>query len=233
MRLSLQSVSFPSFLPQCQHPLPLFILSSLLPNQEIIDSVRKAVSTSDLVITTGGIGSTHDDITYESIAAAFGDKTALDQPTVDRMFTFYGFSDLTSARLRMARLPSRCTTITVPNLWVPIAVVEKKCHIFPGIPSYFERMLNVLRTSLPDGPDSFHTNIYSTQRESDIADFLRDVADRYAEKNIEIGSYPHMEVGRPLYVRISIFGYLDSLVEEVASVIERGVNGSRTLPDVK
>jgi molybdopterin-biosynthesis enzyme MoeA-like protein len=197
----------------------------------IIDSVRNAVQTTDLVVTTGGIGSTHDDITYASIAAAFDDRLELHQPTVDRMFPFYGLSSLTSSRLRMARFPSRATAIFPMNdLWVPIVVVEGKCHIFPGIPSYFTRMLHSLRPLLPDGPDTFHVDVYTAARESDIADYLRGVADEYAEQGIEIGSYPNVDPNRPYGVRVSIIGFSDELVEEVAAKISHGIEGFRTLP---
>lgn len=199
--------------------------------EAIVESVRNAVKTSDLVLTTGGIGPTHDDITYSSIAAAFGDRLTLHQPTVDQMFTFYGFSSLTSSRLQMARFPSRATAvIPVPKLWVPIVVVEHKCHIFPGIPSYFERMLHSLGPLIPDGPDSFHQNVFTAAKESDIADFLRDIADRYADRGIEIGSYPSVDSNRMYNVRISIFGYSNVLVDEIATEISKGVDGFRSLP---
>lgn len=93
----------PATLPSSTPPHPCLPLTQLLhsrgvdlvrveyiPDQkrDIVDTVlrlRERVGPSGVVFTSGGIGPTHDDITYESLAAAFGATLALHQPTVDRM----------------------------------------------------------------------------------------------------------------------------------------------------
>jgi molybdenum cofactor synthesis domain-containing protein len=79
--------------------------------RDIVETVlrlRERVGPDGFVFTSGGIGPTHDDITYESIAAAYGAELHLHQPTVERMAQHYSQRgvELNEARLRMARLPS-------------------------------------------------------------------------------------------------------------------------------
>jgi len=128
--------------------------------EEIGNAVTELSRKYDLVFTSGGIGPTHDDITYEAIANAFGLKLEEHQPTVERMLN-HGFvredsillklpgipnrpkpRPLNAARLRMATLPTPCSVMyPCDNLWVPLVTVNNNVSILPGVPRLFESMI--------------------------------------------------------------------------------------------
>ncbi|KAL6628369.1 Molybdopterin binding protein [Neocallimastix sp. 'constans'] len=127
---------------------------------DIGDAVTKLSNKYDLVFTSGGIGPTHDDITYEAIANAFDLKLEKHQPTIERMLN-HGFLRedsillrlpeipnkpkprlLNAARLRMATLPTPCSVMfPCDNLWVPLVTVNNNVSILPGVPHLFENMI--------------------------------------------------------------------------------------------
>jgi len=127
---------------------------------DIGNAVSELSNKYDLVFTSGGIGPTHDDITYEAIANAFGLKLEEHQPTVERMLN-HGFvrensillklpeipnrpkpRPLNAARLRMATLPTPCDVMyPCDDLWVPLVTVNNNVSILPGVPRLFEIMI--------------------------------------------------------------------------------------------
>ncbi|KAJ1918629.1 hypothetical protein H4219_002502 [Mycoemilia scoparia] len=127
--------------------------------QEIADTVKRLSKTSDIVITTGGIGPTHDDITYQSIAHAYNLGLVHNLPTLERMVAkmtkVMNRSNVKAilpdphgtpeqvACARMALLPED-SQIHYPcdELWVPIVTVNKNVHIFPGVPRIFQQLFS-------------------------------------------------------------------------------------------
>jgi len=127
---------------------------------EIGDAVTELSNKYDMVFTSGGIGPTHDDITYEAIAKAFNLKLEEHEPTVERMLN-HGFvrensillklpeipnkpkpRPLNAARLRMATLPTPCDVMyPCDDLWVPLVTVNRNVSILPGVPRLFESMI--------------------------------------------------------------------------------------------
>lgn len=165
--------------------------------KDIINSVRYLSATYDLVFTSGGIGPTHDDITYESIANAFDSPLEYHQPTLDRMEKILAATDpsqkITEPRKRMALIPKNAQVVfTSPDLWVPLAIVNNNVHILPGVPFIFDRMLRDYIPTLRArwGGSPFHrVQVVTERKESDIADALRQ-AQVEVGGNVKIGSYP-------------------------------------------
>ncbi|KAI2621277.1 molybdopterin binding domain-containing protein [Hypoxylon sp. NC1633] len=216
---------------------------------EIIEAVRRMSERYDLVVTSGGIGPTHDDITYESIAKAFGLKLVLHDEAYERMkkltksskshqdFSWDVESPAKTARLRMVRLPidesddlAKQALFVRDNLWVPISVVNGNIHILPGVPRLFESLLDGLKPFIidrlvdPEGKGICRVIISTPLGESAIADYLTELAAKVAPKGVKVGSYPRWGKKNN---SVTLVGrdqdYLESLVPEV----EENVRGKR------
>ncbi|RDW62877.1 flavin adenine dinucleotide pyrophosphatase [Aspergillus mulundensis] len=216
---------------------------------EIIEAVRRMSNNYDFVVTSGGIGPTHDDITYSSIAKAFNLPLKLHEPAFERMkklskphalipdFSWDVPSPALTARLRMveiphdASLPADSQAVFVANdMWVPIAIVNGNIHILPGVPRLFERLLEHLRPSLlprlvnPEGKGIYRYLFSTPLPESAVAPYLTDLAGRTAAKGVKVGSYPRWNKKRNTVTLVGTDKeFLDSLVAEV----EENVQGKK------
>ncbi|KAK4938777.1 hypothetical protein LTR28_009517, partial [Elasticomyces elasticus] len=216
---------------------------------EIIEATRRMSNNYDFIVTSGGIGPTHDDITYESIAKAFSLPLILHEGAFAKMkklsrphpsqpnFDWDTPSAALEAKKRMIILPydknlkdEDQVIFTSPDLWVPISVVNGNIHILPGVPRLFERMLDGLKPQLvprltdPEGK-GIHRILFSTPlAESSVASYLTELAKQCKEKGVSVGSYPRW--GKSTNT-VTLVGrdkeFMESLVEEV----EKGVEGRR------
>ena len=191
-------------------------------------------STYDFVITSGGIGPTHDDLTYSSIAKAYNKELYYDQETLDRMQRISGrrFEEQTeeqaTARKRMALFPKDSKVLFVSDdLWVPVVIVNSNIHIFPGIPRLFTVLLTHLRKFLEpqlDPANKQHRILLATNEpESNIAPFLSDLSERVDSAGIKVGSYPKWLKG----VMVSLLGRDEKALEALVAEVEKGINGTR------
>lgn len=160
--------------------------------REIIETVKamsSLVGPNGFVFTSGGIGPTHDDVTYEAIASAFGTELELHPPTVARMRAHYEAQgkELNTARLRMATLPKGSTVHVTPNVWVPLAQLHNVL-ILPGVPWLYKSMLEANK-ELFKGPLMTTVTLYTARGEGDLAAALTDIAN--AHPLVSIGSYPN------------------------------------------
>src|SRR5690606_21487703 len=108
---------------------------------EIGDEVRRCAAAADLVITTGGVGPTHDDVTFEGVAAAFGLPLVIRPELVAllRRFDLPG----SASNLRMAAVPEGATLVEHGGLRYPVVVV-RGVWVFPGVPKLLrEKFENV------------------------------------------------------------------------------------------
>jgi len=114
---------------------------------DIVEALSEAVRRADIVVTTGGLGPTADDLTLEAIAAALHRPLVLDKEALRMVEAFYarrGYR-LTSEARKMALLPSGATPIPNPEGAAPGAwIVEGRTHIFalPGVPREMEAMMD-------------------------------------------------------------------------------------------
>jgi len=192
------------------------------------------VEKYDFVVTSGGIGPTHDDITYSSLGTAFNLPLALSQPTLARMHAMSNHRpevqsqtlQQKTARNRMALVPEGAgaeALFVCEDLWVPVVRLQGKLCVLPGIPSLFRKLLDNLVPYLPllvEG-GRFHRRLILTQLpESNIAPYLTSLQERLKSEGIQVGSYPSVERG----VSISLIGRdlnrLAALGDEVGKEIQ-------------
>ncbi|PIB26547.1 molybdopterin-binding protein [Amylibacter kogurei] len=162
---------------------------------DIVRAVNELRARVTYVFTSGGIGPTHDDITADCIAAAFGvgiDVRA-DARAVLAMNYENGEADLNPARLRMARIPDGATLIENSVSRAPGFSIEN-VHVMAGVPSVFTAMVAWLLPQLQHGAavvsDSYRVDL----PESVIAGPLGEIADAFRE--LSVGSYPFFEDGK-------------------------------------
>jgi molybdenum cofactor synthesis domain-containing protein len=165
--------------------------------EDIADSLhrlRSKVSEEGFVFTSGGIGPTHDDITYDAIAKALGLKLELHEETHERMKVHYKERgiELNESRLRMAQLPTPCRVLPPnDNIWVPLCCVGNNVYILPGIPRLFTAMIEN-HADVFKGPGEIYTReLFSQMGEGDFGEALRKVAGESKFRNVRVGSYPN------------------------------------------
>ncbi|MBU2531552.1 MAG: competence/damage-inducible protein A [Alphaproteobacteria bacterium] len=163
---------------------------------EIVDAVNTLRARYTYVFTTGGIGPTHDDITADCIAKAFGVGIDVDQRALDLMLPAFKKRgvEVTPARLRMARIPDGAELVensisTAPGFMIGNVVT------MAGIPSIMQVMLDAVTPRLRKGRMMHSRAIDLNQPEGGIADLLKAHQAEYPD--VAMGSYPTMRDGRP------------------------------------
>lgn len=152
----------------------------------IIASLSRLRNRFDAVITSGGIGPTHDDITMESIATAFDRKLVEHSYAIRLMTEHYGRDGMNEGRRRMSRLPEGAELITCGKTIAPGARIEN-VYILAGVPDIFASQLESIMDDFGDLPLHRH-ELDVHLPESLFARPLADIQARYPD--VEIGSYP-------------------------------------------
>lgn len=156
----------------------------------IADAVNEMRSVHSYVFTSGGIGPTHDDITYEAIAQAFGVAVEEHADAIGRMEKWYSANgeEMTPARRRMAMLPQGARLIENPVSGAPGVCLEN-VFVMAGVPSIFNAMLAAVDVDIKRGARVWSRAVTARGLpESKIADALAQI--QSALKGVAIGSYP-------------------------------------------
>ncbi len=186
--------------------------------EAIITGVTALSEAYDHVFTSGGIGPTHDDITADCIAAAFGahldvrnDARAILQEHYDKSGT-----ELNAARLRMARIPDGAALIENPVSAAP-GFTLKNVHVMAGVPSVFEAMVASVLPTLTGGSPLLSQTLRIMRGEGEIAGHLSTLAADFAD--LSIGCYPFQKdgaFGANVVVRGSDGAQVDAAVTRLA-----------------
>ena len=191
----------------------------------IVEAVRALSRRYTLVFTTGGIGPTHDDITADSIAKAFGVGISEHPEAVARMTRHYGDVALfTPARRRMARVPHGGLLVDNPVSVAPGFQMEN-VFTFAGIPKVAEAMFQSMKHKLVGGTPVLSRTVRTNLPEGIIAEPLGALQQRY--EDLDIGSYPAFRNGKPsvsLVLRGTDDARLAAAAVELLATI-RGMNG--------
>src|SRR5208283_2009583 len=146
----------------------------------------------DFVITSGGVGPTHDDLTMEGVARAFKRRLVMN-PALETLVREHFRERSLDAGLRMAEVPEGAVLNDAGDIRFPTVQVEN-VYVLPGIPQLFESKLNALKPRLHADPYFMHA-IYTNSAESSLAEHLNATMAMYPR--LMLGSYP--KIGNPEY----------------------------------
>ena len=161
--------------------------------KEIIESVNTLRKKYDYVFTTGGIGPTHDDITTDSIAKAFGVETRIDDDALEKMKEFLDGKELTEPLLKMLHIPEGGELIYSPATKAPGYKIEN-VFVMAGIPKIMQGMLEGMYDYLEKGEVVHSRSFDILVGESFFAEKLEEIQREFL--NIAIGSYPFSRDGK-------------------------------------
>ena len=156
----------------------------------IVEAVNALRHRWTYVFTTGGIGPTHDDITAECVAKAFGVRIGYDPRAVAIMRERFAEHELNEARMRMTRIPDGADLVLnkvsrAPGFWLGNVIV------MAGIPAVMQAMLDEVAPKLKTGAKVLSETVRADAREGDIGTPLGELAKAYPE--VTIGSYPFFD----------------------------------------
>lgn len=158
----------------------------------IVEALNALRTRYDYVFTSGGIGPTHDDITADAVATAFGLPCEHDAEAMRLLGDMYAARGLefTEARKRMARMPRGARHIPNPVSTAPGFIVEN-VHVMAGVPQVFVAMVEAVVPTLKTGAAMHSLSVQSPFGEGDIGTALGAV--QSAHKATAIGSYPRYD----------------------------------------
>jgi molybdenum cofactor synthesis domain-containing protein len=157
---------------------------------EIVTALNALRKRYTYVFTTGGIGPTHDDITADSVAKAFGVSIDVDPRAVALFKERAPQMELNEARLRMARIPKGADLVenkvsTAPGFKLDNVIV------MAGVPSIMQAMLDAVSGTLKTGTKMLSETIKADAREGEIGTPLGEIAK--ANPDVILGSYPYFD----------------------------------------
>lgn len=155
--------------------------------EEIVEALNAMRARHDYVFTSGGIGPTHDDITADAVAAAFGVGIDVRDDARALLEAHYEPGQLTPARLRMARIPDGASLIENPVSTAPGFRIGN-VFVMAGVPAIFRAMFESCRHQIAGGAPLLSRTISCELPEGKLAEPLGDLQARFAE--VDMGSYP-------------------------------------------
>jgi molybdenum cofactor synthesis domain-containing protein len=157
-----------------------------------VETIAQEVSVlsqgHDFVFTSGGVGPTHDDVTYEGVARAFGTRVSRNKRLEEILRSRYG-EGTNEGHLRMADTPEGVELVFAADLRWP-ALLMRNVYILPGIPEFFRMKFEALRP-LFRGVPFVLAQIFLRCDETNIAEPLREIAAGFPD--VQIGSYPRVD----------------------------------------
>ena len=184
----------------------------------IVDALNALRTTHTHVFTSGGIGPTHDDITADAVAVAFGvgiDVREDAQALLEAAMTRRGAA-VSTAQLRMARIPDGATLIVNELSGAPGFSIGN-VHVLAGVPSIFVAMLDAVLPTLESGRPIQSRELRFEVGESRVAAPLRELAERMPQ--LSFGSYPFRD-GEIRGTNVVVRGTDETLMDEAVARVE-------------
>jgi len=186
----------------------------------IVKNVLDLSKNFNYVLTTGGIGPTHDDITSKSISKAFKKKYSYNIEALNILNKYYG-NQFNDPRKKMAKMPEGSKLIYNPSSAAPGFII-KNVICLPGVPLILKSMVHNLKKYLRPGVKIFSLSINCQTVESKIAKELGIIQKKY-KKLVEIGSYPFFRLGKigvSIVVRSSKKSNLQSCHKDIIRIMK-------------
>jgi molybdenum cofactor synthesis domain-containing protein len=163
---------------------------------EIVAAVNALRMRYTYLFTTGGIGPTHDDITADAVAKAFGVGIDIDERALKPMLAYFEKRgvEVTPARLRMARIPFGGELVE-NSVSVAPGFMLGNVIVMAGIPAIMQVMLDAATKHLKTGRKMLSAAIDLTRPEGEIAALFGELQQRYPD--VPMGSYPFYRDGQP------------------------------------
>ncbi len=188
-------------------------------DETIVEVVNECRARYDYVFTTGGIGPTHDDITADAVARAFGVELEFHPDAVALLKAALQGRELNEARMRMARIPVGGTIIDNPVSSAPGFQIGN-VFVLAGVPMIMRAMFDGLAHRLVGGAPMLSRSVAAELAEGQIAAGLGRIQDDH--EDVEIGSYPYYRQGRfgvSIVLRATDQARLDAAAGQVAELM--------------
>jgi molybdenum cofactor synthesis domain-containing protein len=203
----------------------------IIPDDEyVIGKTAKELSASfDYVFSTGGIGPTHDDITAESMAKAFGKKLEKNEEALSMLLEHYGEEDLTDARAKMALIPEGAELIPNPVSAAPGFVLDN-IFVMAGVPRIMQAMFDHIIETIDAGKPILSNTVACSLQESVVAEDIATLQVNFPD--VLIGSYPHYRggiLGLSIVMRSLNEENLKSVTNDVIEIISKYGDEPRAL----
>jgi molybdenum cofactor synthesis domain-containing protein len=176
----------------------------------IAQEVRRLADSHDLLFTSGGVGPTHDDLTIQAVAAAFGTVVEI-SPGIEAQILEHFGEKASEGHLLMARVPRGCELIASEAIRWP-TVKMQNVWVLPGVPEVFRLKLAVVTAHLTGGAPFVSRAVYTKLDEAFLVPLLNDVVARFP--GVEVGSYPRWK--DPCYRTMLTFDGLDAELVQAA-----------------
>lgn len=152
----------------------------------IAREVRELAAAHDWLFTSGGVGPTHDDVTVEGVAKAFGVRV-LESPALASMLREHYRERCTDGHLRMALIPEGASLEVSEDVRWP-TIRFRNTWLFPGVPEIFRMKLAVAAGVIGKGHAYVTRAVYTNMDEGDLKPLLDAVVERFPD--VGVGSYP-------------------------------------------
>ena len=173
----------------------------------IAEEVSRFSKAFRYVLTTGGVGPTHDDVTMEGVARAFGLKLVRHGEMERQLLEALRGKEPNASLLKMTELPEGAKLMATKDLWFPLVTIQN-VFIFPGIPLLLQRKFEQAKEHFQGSPVHIRS-VFVTAIESDVAADLNGLLDEFPE--LQLGSYP--KIGEDYRTLLTLEsrdeGYLD------------------------
>ncbi|HSO41867.1 MAG TPA: molybdopterin-binding protein [Rhodospirillales bacterium] len=193
----------------------------IIPDDEAVigETINACRTAFDYVLTTGGIGPTHDDITSASIAKAFGVPLERNPQALRALEQHYRPGEFNEARRKMADVPAGASLIDNPVSKAPGFQIGN-VFVLPGVPVIMRAMFDGIRDRFRGGEPMLSRSIAAYTTEGAIASGLGRI--QAGHDDVEIGSYPFVRGGRfgvSLVARSTNRESLDRVADEIKTLI--------------